>query len=67
MTYTAYPFGLSNDIPAPGDFDEDGKADLCIFRPSDGTWYRRNSSDGSFFAFQFGTSGDKPTQTAFRY
>ena len=35
--------------------------------PSDGTWYRQNSSDGSYAAFQFGASGDKPTQTAFRY
>ena len=60
-------FGLSDDIPAPGDFDGDGKADLSVFRPSTASWYRMDSSDGSFFAFQFGTNGDKPTQSAFRY
>ncbi len=36
-------------------------------RPAEGTWYRQNSSNGGFFAFQFGTNGDKPTMTAFLY
>jgi glucose/arabinose dehydrogenase len=32
--------------PDSGDFDEDGRADLVIFRPSNGTWYIRNSASG---------------------
>jgi hypothetical protein len=44
----------------------DGKADISGFRPSDGQWYRTNSGNGSFFAFPFGVSGDKPTQSAFQ-
>ena len=60
-------FGEAADIPAPGDFDGDGRSDVSVFRPSTGTWYRMNSSDGSFFTYQFGTNGDKPTHTAFRY
>ena len=25
--------------PAPGDYDGDGKTDLCVFRPATGTWF----------------------------
>ena len=33
--------------PDSEDFDEDGRADLAIFRPSSGTWFIRNSMAGS--------------------
>ncbi len=39
------------------DYDGDGKADVSVFRPSDGIWYL-NRSSGGFTAVQFGTSGD---------
>jgi len=65
--YTSYPFGIPGDIPAPSDINGDGKADIVVFRPSNGTWYRAIGSYGSFIAYPFGTNGDKPTQTAFRY
>ena len=42
-------------------FDADNKAEIGVFRPSDGIWYRLNSTDNSYQTFRWGTSGDKLT------
>jgi uncharacterized delta-60 repeat protein len=44
--------------PSQFDFDADGRADIAVFRPGEGTWYLSNSS-GESSAVQFGLSGDK--------
>jgi glucose/arabinose dehydrogenase len=53
-------FGLANDVPVVGDYDSDAKDDIAVWRPSDGNWYILNSSNNSFVAYHFGSSGDIP-------
>jgi hypothetical protein len=43
---------------ARADFDGDGKTDLSIFRPSEGSWYINSSSAGAY-AFNWGIASDQ--------
>lgn len=62
--YTATNFGLfADDIPISADFDFDFKADIAVWRNSNGDFYYLNSSDGTFHAVHFGAPGDNPKVT----
>ncbi len=61
-------FGLSDlDIPTPGYFDSDNRADLGVYRPSTPSYFIRPSTSttaNSFRGVQFGTATDIPGREA---
>jgi hypothetical protein len=54
--------GFIGDVPVPGDYDGDGKADVAIFRPSSGTWFILQSSTNftGNVNYSWGMNGDVP-------
>ena len=41
------------------DFNNDGKSEIAVYRPTDGVWHSLDSFDNSYTPVQFGLNGDK--------
>lgn len=48
------------DIPAPGDYDGDGKTDYSVYRNTEGNWYILLSSTSTWLVTHFGLPNDVP-------
>ncbi|MCU0239492.1 MAG: VCBS repeat-containing protein, partial [Pyrinomonadaceae bacterium] len=69
FTVSSASLGTTGDIPFVADYDGDSRADFCVRRPSDntfyvihanGTWYIAKSTDNSVITFNWGLSTDIP-------
>lgn len=58
-SYHYMGWGIDGDKLVNGDFDGDGRADIAVWRPSNGVWYLNQSTAGYRFV-QWGVSGDVP-------
>ena len=66
VTDRAYNFGITGDIPVSGDWNNDGIAEIGVFRPSTHLYYQDFNGNGVWNgpvtdrAYNFGITGDIP-------
>jgi hypothetical protein len=55
VSVTQWGCGAVNDVPVPGDYDGDGTTDVAVWRPGDGNWWIKRSSDSGVTVTQWGS------------
>ena len=57
----AYTFGVAEtDSPVQNDYDGDGKADVTVWRETDGTFYVQKSNGSGISSVPWGYTSDLP-------
>ena len=54
-------YGREGDVPVAADYDGDTRAEIGVWRPSNGSWYLRGAPDTDH-----GSAGDVPLQKLVR-
>jgi hypothetical protein len=60
MDYRGWGVEAQGAVPAPGDYDGDGKTDAAVYRTATGTWHIRPSGGAVPWSVVFGQSLDVP-------
>lgn len=58
--YAGIQFGLPGDLPIPGNWSGNGRAEPAVFRPGTCIWYFYNSTTSQTSALRWGSAGDIP-------
>jgi hypothetical protein len=58
--YQGIQLGANGDKPVPADYNGDGRTEVAVWRPSNGTWYTSTNPAINYGAFQWGVEGDVP-------
>lgn len=58
--FVSASWGVLDDVPVVGDYDNDGRDDIAVYRPAGGTWYVIASTGGIIQVGGWGIAGDIP-------
>jgi hypothetical protein len=60
FSFRAVQFGTKPFVTTQADYDGDGRTDISVWNPQNGTFFTLRSSDNTVGAVQFGQNGDLP-------